>query len=121
VVFQDPYFHALRRRLQAAPDDEARRRLTARLAETTPHPPRPPHLTPDEIAQREQWPYREGLDLYLPILRTVLRAIAREVEAGLVEPTELDLEEVTFATYQRARSELRELPQLPRDRFAWLR
>ncbi len=121
MVFQDPYFHALRRRLQAAPYDEARRRLTARLAETAPHPPRPPHLTPDEIAQREQWLYREGLDLYLPILRTVLRAIAREVEAGLVEPTELDPEELTFATYQRARSELRELPQLPRDRFAWLR
>ncbi len=121
MVFQDPYFHALRRRLQAAPYEEARRRLTERLAETTPRPPGPPHLTPDEIAEREKWLYRESLDLYLPILRTVLRAIAREVEAGLVEPSELDPEELTFATYQRARSELLERPQLPRDRFAWLR
>ncbi|MCX2726297.1 hypothetical protein OO015_02170 [Thermomicrobium sp. 4228-Ro] len=121
MVFQDPYFHAFRRKLAATPYEEARRRLTTQLQAAARTIARPPHLSADEIEQRERWLYREGLDLYLPILRTVYRAIAREVAAGLVEPEDLDAEELAFATYQRALDEIRRLPHLPRDRFAWLR
>ncbi len=121
MVFQDPYFHALRRQMAAMPYEEARRRLTTQLRDTARHVPRSPHLSPETIEERERWLFQEGLDLYLPILRAVYRAIAHEVAAGLIEPDELDAEELAFATYQRAAAEIRTLPQLPRDRFAWLR
>ncbi|MDW7982861.1 MAG: hypothetical protein RMH81_08625 [Thermomicrobium sp.] len=121
MVFQDPYFHALRHRLTATPYETYRRQFTARLRATVPPEPGPPHLAPAEIERREQWLYEKGLELYLPVLRTILRAIGREVEAGLIQPGELDPEELAFATYQRALEHLRRLPQLPRDRFAWLR
>jgi RNA polymerase sigma factor (sigma-70 family) len=78
-------------------------------------------LSDEEIERGEHWLYEKGLDLYLPVLRTIYRAIEREVEAGLVELGELDAEELAFATYQRALAELRQLPQLPRDLFGWLR
>ncbi|MCX7622583.1 MAG: hypothetical protein RMK01_10590 [Thermomicrobium sp.] len=121
MVFQDPYFHAFRRQLESRPYEEARRRLTTQLQNSARLAPRPPHLTEEELERRERWLYEEGLDLYLPVLRSIYRAIAREVENGLIEPGDLDPEELAFATYQRALAELRQLPHLPRDRFAWLR
>jgi len=121
MVFQDPYFHAFRRKLAATPYEEARRRLTTQLHAAARVVPRQPHLDEEEVEQRERWLFQEGLTLYLPILRTIFRAIAHEVEAGLIDPEELDAEELAFATYQRALEELRQLPHLPRDRFAWLR
>ncbi len=121
MVFQDPYFHALRRRLEATPYEKFRQQLTERLRTAVAPKPRPPHLSAEEIEERERWLYKEGLDLYLPVLRTILRAIRREIEAGLITQGELDPEALAFTTYQRALEELRLLPQLPRDRFAWLR
>lgn len=121
MVFQDPYFHALRRRLEATPYEKFRRQFTERLHAAVAPKPRPPHLSVEEIEERERWLYKEGLDLYLPVLRTILGALGREIEAGLITQGELDPEALAFATYQRTLEELRLLPQLPRDRFAWLR
>lgn len=108
MVFQEPDFHAFRRR-----------RLAARLQAPAIHP-HLPRLPKEELAARERWLFSEGLELYFPVLRTVLRTLAREVERGIIEPGELDQEELAFVTFRRAIEDIRRLPALPRDRFARL-
>lgn len=122
MVFQDPYFHAQQRQREAFRYEQARRQLAATLAERARsfRGQGPPELSEAEREERQRWVIEDGLDLYLPLLRYIVRRIDRHVKEALVEPGELAPEELAVDTYQLALQRVLELPQRP-ELFDWLR